>query len=469
LQYPDDDCEPVFGRADSRQGPGHLLWQSEGVARWSELTEFLATAPDRCLLSMEQLEDIVGTLPHSARTHRAYWYGDRPQVRAWRAAGFVLDHVAVGRGVTLRREQPTSATPESSETPADKAPEDDGRRRRAGDDAPDIVLVSCSSRKGSRPAAAKDLYTSALFRKKRAYAEASGVPWFILSAEHALVAPDEWLAPYDRYLPETPRSFRAAWGAWVAERLELLVGPLEGLEIEVHASAAYSQACSPSLAAKGAVVTRPLAGLRQGEQLAFYGSASPVGHTREPFAQPQLPDADTCVAALLDQDHAVTPAYFVAQDPAGLRVPGLYSWWVDEEGADDLSRATDVTITPGLVYAGLAGATLWPSGKRSTGTLWSRTTEMHLGGHHESSSFRRSLRALLSSPGGSDTVVDENSLTAWMHAHLRVVAVPFEDGDALGAMETVVLTALDPPLNLQGMPSTPLRRSLKELRRRVPR
>ena len=50
------------------------------MARWSALTEFLATAPDRCLLSMEQLEEIVGTLPRSARTHRAYWSGERPQV-----------------------------------------------------------------------------------------------------------------------------------------------------------------------------------------------------------------------------------------------------------------------------------------------------------------------------------------------------------------------------------------------------
>jgi hypothetical protein len=435
------------------------------MARWSALTDFLATAPDLCLLSFEQVEEIVGPLPHTARTQRAWWSGDRPQVRAWRAAGFALDDVAVGRSVTLRRETPSHPAPEPSDAPGAEAPAEQARRLR--EDTPDVVLVSCSSRQGSRPTAARDLYTATLFRRQRAYAEASGAPWFILSAEHALVAPDEWLAPYDRYLPETPRSYRAAWGAWVAERLELLVGPLTGLEIEVHASALYSETCSPFLLAKGAVVTRPLAGLRRGEQLALYGSTRA---TRRRDAQPpELPEADTCVAALLDQDLAVTPAYFLTQDAAALRVPGLYSWWVDEEGAEDLSRDAEVAIEPGLLYAGLAGATRLPSGKRSAGTLWSRIAEMHLGGHHESSSFRRSLGALLSSPSGGDSVVSENSLTAWMHAHLRVVAVPHEDGDALGAMETVVLTALDPPLNLQGMPSTPLRRSLKQLRRRVPK
>jgi hypothetical protein len=45
------------------------------------------------------------------------------------------------------------------------------------------------------PAAARDLYRSPLFRKERAYAEQSGVPWFILSAEHGLGAPDEWRTP----------------------------------------------------------------------------------------------------------------------------------------------------------------------------------------------------------------------------------------------------------------------------------
>ena len=69
---------------------------------------------------------------------------------------------------------------------------------------------------------------SPLFTRERRYAESRGVPWFILSAEHALVAPDEWLSPYKRYLPETPASYRAAWGQWVAERLDLFVGPWPG-------------------------------------------------------------------------------------------------------------------------------------------------------------------------------------------------------------------------------------------------
>ena len=81
--------------------------------------------------------------------------------------------------------------------------------------APALLLVACVKEKRSVPSAARDLYVSPLFRKERAYAERSGLPWFILSAEHGLLGPDEWIAPYERYLPDTPSAFRQAWGMWV--------------------------------------------------------------------------------------------------------------------------------------------------------------------------------------------------------------------------------------------------------------
>jgi hypothetical protein len=43
---------------------------------------------------------------------------------------------------------------------------------------------------------------------------------------------------------------------------------------------------------------------------------------------------------------------------------------------------------------------------------------------------------------------DERALTAWMHEHLRVVAVPVDDADTLGDVESAVLSRLDPPFNL---------------------
>ena len=88
---------------------------------------------------------------------------------------------------------------------------------------------------------------------------------------------------------------------------------------------------------------------------------------------------------------------------------------------------------------------------------------MHLAGSHEFSTFRRTLGAVIASANGS-TNVNEQELSEWMQEHLKVVAVPFDDRDELGRLEKRVLTALDPPLNLQGMSSNPLRKRLKILR-----
>ncbi|WP_344220483.1 DUF6884 domain-containing protein [Kribbella sancticallisti] len=321
----------------------------------------------------------------------------------------------------------------------------------------DIVLITCVKSKLSHPAAAKDLYTSSLFRKERAYAEQTGRPWFILSAEHGLVAPEEWLAPYERYLPDTSAGYRAAWGAWVAARLELIAGPLNGKTIEVHAGSAYVAAILPHLSALGASVEDPLRGLTMGERLAWYTvDSSPTSSL----------DPNPLVTLLRDEPSAVTPAVFLSSDRADLKLPGLYSWWVDVSGAELLSRGLELPVSEGLIYAGLAGATRWPSGQRSGNTLWARIVGMHLGGNHEFSTFRRSLGAIHASAIQSDHI-DEAALTAWMHAHLRVIAIAYEDADTLGRVERAVLHELDPPLNLQGMTPTPVRRRLSELRRAV--
>ncbi|WP_157362078.1 DUF6884 domain-containing protein [Haloechinothrix halophila] len=40
-------------------------------------------------------------------------------------------------------------------------------------------------------------------RKERSYAEATGASWFVLSAEHGLVAPATVLQPYELRLADT--------------------------------------------------------------------------------------------------------------------------------------------------------------------------------------------------------------------------------------------------------------------------
>lgn len=89
---------------------------------------------------------------------------------------------------------------------------------------------------------------------------------------------------------------------------------------------------------------------------------------------------------------------------------------------------------------------------------------MHLGKKHEFSTLRRSLGSVLAH-GNGQTTIDEERLTLWMHSHLRVVLVPVADPDTLDALESDVLSALNPPLNLAKVPGTPLRQRLTVLRK----
>jgi hypothetical protein len=442
------------------------------MPRWSALTDYLMTSGDACRLTWDQLADIVGELPPSASNHRAWWSGDRTQVRAWRAAGFRLSTISLGQDVTFVREASVSSATAAHRAIDIKVEPPRRLEIEARSDTAEIVLISCSKTKVDHPTAARDLYESPLFRQSRAFAEASARPWFILSAEHGLVGPDEWLAPYERYLPDTPRSFRNAWGHWVVARLDLLVGGLSSRTVEIHAGAAYVEPIADRLRAKGCQVTQPLAGLGVGERLHWYSvqptSPAPLTPTEAGpgDASPTELSPSGFAALLRQRDRALPPDAFLSRGPAGLRVPGLYSWWADEQAAADLSAGLGHTVDPGMIYAGLAGATRWPSGKRSTNTLWSRIAGMHLGKRHEFSTFRRTLGAVQAHRQNSATV-DEHALTEWMVAHLRVLAAPYEDADTLGHLETEVLRLLDPPLNLQGMPATPVRRRLTELRRVV--
>jgi hypothetical protein len=337
----------------------------------------------------------------------------------------------------------------------------------------DVVLVTCVKTKRSTPAAAKDLYTSSLFQKQRLYAERAGVPWFILSAEHGLVGPDEWLAPYERYLPDCPPSYRRAWGQWVAARLELLHGSLQGTAIEIHASSLYASCLTPELHRLGASVSTPLTGLSQGERLAWYGTSGirrPIdAHVHTPATTPtQLTPSSTSVSGLVAELSDVTgarrPAELRALGRGKLSSAGLYTWWVDAEGASDLSVGLGEAVLPGLIYAGQAGATRWPSGRRSKNSLWSRLIGMHLDGSSDFSTFRLTLGSVLAEPLHLKHA-DDPGLTGWIEDHLSAVAVAVDDADTLMAIEHQILQLLDPPLNLMGMPSTPVRHRLSELRR----
>jgi len=437
-------------------------------ANWAALTYYLnGRSENRVVLSWSELARIVGDVPLSAINHTAWWGGDRPHTRAWKAAGFDVESKVPGRSVTFCRVGANVLAP---------ATESLASAGMTSGESPDILLVTCVKSKRPTPAPAKDLYTSPLFTKQRNYAESLGVPWFILSAEWGIVGPDDWLSPYERYLPDTSPDYQNAWGRWVVARLTLLAGDLRGKFIEVHASQQYVQAIEPGLRQLDAVVLRPLDGLAMGERLAWYdrntgavrthGSTSIGIDLEQPSISVELADeAARFVGTLRDESRALPPRELLSGERSQFESPGLYSWWVDEEGAVELSAGLGLEVRRGMIYAGLAGATRWPSGTPSSSTLWSRIRSNHLGSNHRGSTLRRGLGSILAEASGWEEI-DELGLTAWMHGHLRVVAQPYADADTLGRLEGLVLAELNPPLNLRDVPPTELRGRLSELRDR---
>jgi len=81
------------------------------------------------------------------------------------------------------------------------------------------ILVGCGDAKLDESAEARDLYTSNYFQLKREYAERYGDLWYVVSAEHGLLAPDTTVEPYDTPLDAHTPSERREWMRNVAEEL----------------------------------------------------------------------------------------------------------------------------------------------------------------------------------------------------------------------------------------------------------
>jgi hypothetical protein len=128
-----------------------------------------------------------------------------------------------------------------------------------------VALVSCVKSKLDHPAPARDLYTSALFRALRGYAETHADAWFILSAEHGLVDPHEVLAPYERTLNRMGKSQRQEWATRV--KAELASRVPAGAEVIILAGQRYREDLIPFLRDRGHSVAIPLEGLPLGRQL----------------------------------------------------------------------------------------------------------------------------------------------------------------------------------------------------------
>ena len=133
-----------------------------------------------------------------------------------------------------------------------------------------VCFVSCVGAKQTTPAPAQDLYQSDWFTKARAYAEAIATQWFILSAKHGLVRPDEVIEPYEQTLNTMGIADRRHWARRVQGQMDEHMPDAD--RIVVLAGERYREFLMDYLRRRAATVDVPMAGLRIGEQLSWLGT-----------------------------------------------------------------------------------------------------------------------------------------------------------------------------------------------------
>ena len=140
------------------------------------------------------------------------------------------------------------------------------RRHRPGvEDGPPagetgrVVLVGSSGEVAGTARPARELFASTGFARAREHAVRSGHPWFVLSARHGLLDPDDVVGPFAVLIGDQPAGYRSAWAEWVVVSLADRVR-LPGMTVEVHGGVDFAQALKGPLERRGARVEIPLPG-----------------------------------------------------------------------------------------------------------------------------------------------------------------------------------------------------------------
>lgn len=131
-----------------------------------------------------------------------------------------------------------------------------------------ICLVSCSKRKRSFAAPASQLYVSRLFTGASEYAKTHFDMWYILSALHGLVDPNQLIEPYDFSLNHMKATARKEWAKKVFK--QLCDRTPTHAEITIFAGKKYRDYLIPLLTEIGYTVSTPLAGYPLGKQLQWF-------------------------------------------------------------------------------------------------------------------------------------------------------------------------------------------------------
>lgn len=413
------------------------------MAEWRFLVEYLSGVNASVTLSWRELEHLVPGLPPEARTS-AFWDSADSPIGVCAAAGFRLTSINPGYSLTFTKvatRAPAMPPRNPGLTPATVSltPIREG--------LPEMVLVGCTRVANAPPWTARTLSEAGPFASAARSAQAQGLPWFLVTADHGLLRPDELLGGVERTLSHVSNSYRRAWAGWVAERLDLLAGPILGRRIAIAATHRTIVTLSPALVGKGALVVQP-ANPEETGPIPRITPRQAVSTTATSGAQRDL--------AAIVRGTAPLPPYDLAADPRpDLDRPGLVAWWVDTAGALDLSRGLGHPVPDGLVYV--------ETDVDETNARDLLVRALNPDPDHQSL-WRLSLSASLA-PNAGYGGLDDAALTAWMSKHLRVAIVPEQLPGEIAAMQRDTVRRLDPALNIKWLSLTPLRLRLKGLRR----
>lgn len=318
----------------------------------------------------------------------------------------------------------------------------------------DVILLGSVGERANVPAPAKEIFREFEFQLSRTDAEKSSSQWFVLSAEHGLVTPHEWITPDPRTLADMEPEYRVDWATWVVARLVSFVGPLEGLSIRVDAPDAFIGPLFADLQAAGAVVSSgnlELPNVRRGGPPRMREVLADVVAIR-PYAEASR--------HLADPDNAVQ-----LRDLSSLpESPGLYGWCVDPIGARVLNRCLRLPIRAGLLFVGQTGAQGTDSGgvKPAPG-LRTQIEAVQLRGHARASTFKLTLATVLQEHLHMSSL-DDPLLRDWMMQHLTVTVWPSSDLEELREIAPRVIAELNPPLNIDRGPAAEYRTRLGQMR-----
>ncbi|MEJ7634371.1 DUF6884 domain-containing protein [Aeromicrobium sp.] len=339
----------------------------------------------------------------------------------------------------------------------------------------DIILLGSVGDRVNVPAPAKEVFREVSFQLSRLEAELSGSEWFVLSAEHGLLAPNEWMSPDSRTLADMDPAYRVSWAGWVVARLESLVGSLEGLFVSVGAPNEFIGPLFADLQDAGAVVSSGQVGLtvqppaaRTADQPHFEVKGAEIDHPDVLDVTARLVEGATVVPIdpdspaglhLADQRHAV-PASELTSLPNS---PGLYGWFVDPIGARELNRSLMLPVRSGLIFVGQVGGSSWQSLADPVLNLRDHVERIQLHGRARASTFRMTLATVLRDHLHM-TSLEDPKLTAWMLEHLSVATWAHDNFGELRELEQAVIGELDPPLNVDHLPASEYRARLTQMR-----